>query len=53
MMNQNVITFPDRVVSIVLLLPCETSCTSQQQEEQGIPAAVPGLGTIDAKLNCC
>ena len=33
----------------LLLLPCETSCPPQQQE-QGLPAAVPGLATTDAKL---
>ena len=52
MMNKNGITFPDRVVSTVLLLLCETSCPPQQQE-QGLPAAVPGLGTTDVKLHCC
>ena len=51
MINTNCIIFPDRVVSAVLLL-CETSCPPQQQE-QGLPAAVPGLGTTDAKLHCC
>ena len=40
------------VVSTVLLLLCETSCPPQQQE-QGLPAAVPGLATTDAKLHCC
>ena len=30
----------------------ETSCPPQQQE-QGLPAAVPGLATTDAKLHCC
>jgi len=39
------------VVSTVLLLLCETSCPPQQQE-QGLPAAVPGLGTTDVKLHC-
>ena len=52
MMNKNCITFPDRVVSTVLLLLCETSCPPQQQE-QGLPAAVPGLETTDAKLHVC
>ena len=52
MMNKNCIIFPDRVVSTVLLLLCETSCPPQQQE-QGLPAAVPGLGTTDVKLHCC
>ena len=52
MMNKNCILSPDRVVSTVLLLLCETSCPPQQQEE-GLPAAVPGLGTIDVKLHCC
>ena len=53
MMNKNGITFPDGVVSTtVFLLLCETSCPPQQQE-QGLPAAVPGLGTTDAKLHCC
>ena len=52
MMNKNGITFPDRVVSTLLLLLCETSCRPQQQE-QGLPAAVPGLETADAKLHCC
>ena len=57
MMNKNCITFPDRVVStVLLLLLCETSCPPQQQE-QGLPAAVPGLETTDAKLHwwwwCC
>ena len=37
---------------LVLLLLCETSCPPQQQE-QGLPAAVPGLATIDAKRHCC
>ena len=36
MMNRNYIIFPDRVVSTVLLLLCETSCPPQQQE-QGSP----------------
>ena len=44
--------FPDKVVSTVLLLLCETSCPPRQQE-QGLPAAVPGLGTTDVKLHCC
>ena len=52
MMNQKGITFPDRVVSTVLLLLCRTSCPPQHQE-QGLPAGVPGLGTTDAKLHCC
>ena len=52
MMNKNCIMFPDRVVSTVLLLLCEKSCPPQQQE-QGLPAAVPGLGTTDVKLHCC
>ena len=53
MMNKNCITFPDRVVStVLLLLLCETSCPPRQQE-QGLPAAVPGLETTDAKLHCC
>ena len=54
MMNKNCIKFSDRVVStaVLLLLLCETSCPPQQQE-QGSPAAVPGLGTTDAKLHCC
>ena len=52
MMNKNCIIFPDKVVSTVLLLLCETSCPPQQQE-QGLPAAVPGLATTDAKLHCC
>ena len=36
----------------MLLLLCQTSCPPQQQEEQGLPAAVSGLGTTesDAKL---
>ena len=34
----------------MLLLLCQTSCPPQQQE-QGLPAAVPGLGTTDAKLH--
>ena len=46
------IIFPDRVVSTVLLLLCETSCPPQRQE-QGLPAAVPGHGTTDVKLHCC
>ena len=50
--NKNGIIFPDRVVSTVLLLLCQTSCPLQHQE-QGLPAAVPGLGTTDAKLHCC
>ena len=37
---------------LLLLLLCETSCQPQQQE-QGLPAAVPGLGTTDVKLHCC
>ena len=54
MMNKNCIISSDRVVSttVVLLLPCETSCPPQQQE-QGLPNAVPGLGTTDVKLHCC
>ena len=52
MMAKKIIIFPDRVVSTVLLLVCETSCPPQQQE-QGLPAAVPGLATTDAKLHCC
>ena len=51
MINKNVITFPDRVASTVLLLLCETSCPPQQQEQR-LPAAVPGLETTDAKLHC-
>ena len=31
---------------------CE-SCPPQQQQEEGLPAAVPGLGTTDAKPHCC
>ena len=34
------------------LLLCKTSCPPQQQE-QGLPAAVPGRGTTDVKLHCC
>ena len=41
--------FDFRTVWYLLLLQCETSCPPQQQE-QGLPAAVPGLATIDAKL---
>ena len=52
MINKNCIIFPDRVAYTVLLLLCETSCPPQQQE-QGLPAAVPGLGTTDAELRCC
>ena len=52
MMNKNCIIFPDRVVSTVLPLLCETSCPPQQQE-QGLPSAVPGLETTDTKLHCC
>ena len=52
MITHNVITFPDRVVSTLLLLMCETSCPPQQQQ-QGLPAAVQGLWTTDAKLHCC
>ena len=52
MMNKNCIIFPDRVVSTVLPLLCKTSCPPQQQV-QGLPAAVPGLGTTDVKLHCC
>ena len=37
---------------MILLLLCETSCPPQQQE-QCLPAAVPGLGTTDVKLHCC
>ena len=51
MMNKNCIISPDRVVSTVLLLLCETSCPPQQ--EQGLPTAVPGLGTTGVKLHCC
>ena len=50
MNDKKIIFFPDRVVSTVLLLLCETSCPPQQQE-QGLPAAVPGLGTTDVKLH--
>ena len=50
MMNKNCIIFPDRVVSTVLPLLCKTSCPPQQQV-QGLPAAVPGLGTTDVKLH--
>ena len=56
MMNKNCIIFPDRVVSttsyFVLLLLCKTSRPPQRQE-QGLTAAVPGLGTTDVKLHCC
>ena len=52
MMNKNCTIFPDRVITTVLLLLCETSCPPQQQE-QGLPAAVPGLWTTDAKPHCC
>ena len=52
MINKKCITFPDRVASTVLLLLCETSCPPQQQD-QGLPAAVPGLGTTDVKLHRC
>ena len=52
MIDKDGITFPDRRVSTVLLLLCQTSCPPQHQE-QGLPAAVPGLGTTDAKLHCC
>ena len=52
MIDKNCIIFPERVVSTVLLLLCETPCPPQQQE-QNLPAAVPGLGTTDAKLHCC
>jgi len=50
--NKNCILFTDRVVSTMLLLLCETSCPPQQQE-QGLPAAVPGLANTDVKLHCC
>ena len=39
----------------MLLLLCETSCPPQQQE-QGLPAAVPRVGTTDdvnLHCNCC
>ena len=52
MINKNCIIFPDRVAYTVLLLLCETSCPPQQQE-QGLPAAVPGLGITDTKLHYC
>ena len=52
MINKNGNIFPDRVVSTVLLLLCETSCPPQQQG-QCLPASVPRLGTTDAKLHCC
>jgi len=52
MIYKNGIIFPYRGISTVLLLLCQTSCPPQQQE-QGLPAAVPGLGTTDAKLHCC
>ena len=52
MMAKKSFFFPDRVVSTVLLLLCETSCPPQQQE-QGLSAAVPGLANTDTKLHCC
>ena len=52
MINKKCLIFPDRVASTVLQLLCETSCPPQQQE-QGLPAAVPRLGITDAKLRCC
>ena len=52
MMVKKMFIFPDRVKSTVLLLLCETSCPPQQQEQR-LPAAVPGLATTDAKLHCC
>ena len=51
-MMKNCIIFPDRVVSTVFLLLCKICCPPQQQD-RGLPAAVPGLGTTDAKLHCC
>ena len=50
MINNNCILFP-RVVSTELLLQCEKSCPLQQKE-QGLAAAVPGLGSTNAKLHC-
>ena len=50
--NKNCITFSNRVLSTVLLLLCETSCPPQKQE-QGVPAALPGLETTDSKLHRC
>ena len=52
MMNKNCIIFPDRVVSTALPLLCETFFPPQDQE-QGLPAAVRGLGTTDVMLHCC
>ena len=50
MINNNCILFP-RVVSTELLLQCEKSCPLQQKE-QGLAAAVTGLGSTNAKLHC-
>ena len=52
MIAKKIIILPDRAIFTVLLLLCETSCPPQQQE-QGLPAAVPGLANTDAKLHCC
>ena len=41
-----------RVTDSFTAAVCETSYPPQQQEH-GLPAAVPGLATTDAKLHCC
>ena len=52
MMNKIALYFRMECIYCVTAAVCETSCPPQQQE-QGLPAAVPGLGTTDAKLQCC
>ena len=51
MMAKKSLYFRTERYHTVLLLLCETSCPPQQQE-QGLPAAVPGLVYTDAKLHC-
>ena len=52
-MNKSCIIFPDRVISTVLLLLCVKHHAHLKQQEQDLPAAVPGMETTDAKLHCC
>ena len=51
MMAKKSLYFRTEWYLLVLLLLCETSCPPQQQE-QGLPDAVPGLANTDAKLHC-
>ena len=56
MVTQNGITFPERVVLLMVLLQYFSSCCVKRfahRKSRVYPPAAPGLGTTDAKVHCC